>query len=204
MRALRRTWNRLLGSVTGRRRESDLVNEIEAHIQMQTEDNIRLGMSRRDARREAMLKFGGIEAAKEAYRDQRGLPQLETLIQDLRYALRGLRRNPGFTSIALLTLALGIGASTAIFSVMYAVLLRPLPYRDPAKLVMVWAWTKDSQRAFREDTTSYPDYQDWKTQSRRFEDFAFFIPKISNVSAGGSPEKIGGWFVRIMGQHGQG
>ncbi len=104
MKALHRIWNRIAGSVMGQRREKDLARELESHIQMQTEDNLRLGMPLEQAHREAVLKFGAIESAKESYRDQRGLPQLDLLMQDWRYGLRQFRRTPGFTAFALLAL----------------------------------------------------------------------------------------------------
>src|SRR5579862_8470965 len=134
MKPLRRAWNRLLGTVFGHRREADLADEIESHIQMQTEDNLRLGMAPAEARRAARLKFGGIDAAKETYREQRGFPLAGLLSRDLAYALRQLRHNPGFTTVVVLTLALGIGANTAIFSAMNAAMLRFLPVRDPHRL----------------------------------------------------------------------
>ena len=116
MKTIHRFLNRLIGSFTGRLREANLAEEMEAHVRMQAHDNIRSGMSPEEARRTAQLKFGGMELAKENYRDQRGLPQLDLLFQDVRHALRQFGRNPGFTTVVIVTLALGIGANTAVLS----------------------------------------------------------------------------------------
>ena len=108
--------------------------EIEEHLALQTADNIRAGLSPAEARRQAVLKFGAVEAIKERYRDQRGLPSVETLIQDTRHALRRLRMAPAFTIATVLTLALGIGATTSIFTLVHAVLLKSLPVANPGEL----------------------------------------------------------------------
>ena len=134
MRTLRRFFRRLTSWATTQQDEDRLRAEIEDHLDFQTAENVRAGLSPVEARRQAVLKFGGVEAIKESYRDQRGLPFLETLIQDTRHALRRLRRAPAFTIATILTLALGIGATTAIFTLVHAVLLKSLPVANPGEL----------------------------------------------------------------------
>jgi putative ABC transport system permease protein len=137
MRRFRAWFVRLGGLFSKQRRERELNEELESHLHMHIEDNLRAGMSHDEARRQVLLKLGGLEQAKESYRDRRGLPILDTLMQDVRYGLRQLRRSPGFTAVAVLTLALGIGANNAIFSLIDAVMLRMLPVEKAEELMQV-------------------------------------------------------------------
>jgi predicted permease len=134
MRAIRRVLRRLNSWTTTNQDEERLRAEIEEHLAAQTAENIRAGLPPDEARRQAVLKFGAVEATKESYRDQRGLPFIENLIKDLRHALRGLRKAPPFTITTVLTLALGIGATTSIFTLVHAVLLKSLAVANPGEL----------------------------------------------------------------------
>src|ERR1043166_8375838 len=137
MRRLRERTLRFGCLFNKRRKDGELDDEIESHLQLHIEDNLRLGMSAEEARRQAMIKLGGIESTKEAYRDQRGLPWIETFWQDVKFGARMLGKNPGFTSVAVLTIGLAIGANTVIFSLIDAVLLKSLPVKQPEQLVTV-------------------------------------------------------------------
>jgi hypothetical protein len=117
--------------------DRDLSDELAAHLEMHIADNLRAGMSPEEARRAALMKLGGMEQTKESIRDRRGFPFLESLLHDLRFTLRMLAEDPGFTAVAVFTLALGIGATTAIFSVLNAVMLQSMPVRNPQELVVL-------------------------------------------------------------------
>jgi predicted permease len=174
-----------------RRRDAELDEELCGHLASLTEENIRRGMAPEDARYAARREFGGIEQTKESYRDQRGLPLLETLTQDARYALRGLIKRPGFAMIALLTLALGIGVNTALFTIVHGVLFSPLPFRDPDRLVSLWE--RDVIDESPDNVVSGGDFLDWRRQATSFEQMALIGEDSANLSGDGGalPEAIG-------------
>ena len=173
MRALRAWAVRLAALFRGA--DDDFRDELESHLQLHIDDNLRAGMSPSEARRHAVIKLGGVQAVHERHRERRGLPALQHLGRDLRYAVRTLRRHPTFTIVTVLTLALGIGANTSIFTLVNAVLLNPLPYPHPERLAMVWA--TDLSRDQREMSSSYPDFEAWQQQARSFEGMAAFTSR---------------------------
>jgi predicted permease len=150
--------------------DREFERELATHIELLTEENVRRGMPPEEARRAARIRLGGQTQLKETNRELRGLPILETFFQDARFALRMLRKNPGFTAVAMLTLALGIGANTAIFSVVYAVLLKPLPYTNPEQLFT--AFQANTQQGIAETGCSYLNFEEWRAQNHVFSEMA--------------------------------
>jgi predicted permease len=179
---------RLKGTFGKTRRERELDAEVRAHIGALTEENIRRGMNEKDARYAARREFGGVEQTKEQYREQRSLPFLETLLQDIRFGARTLRKSPGFTIAAVLTLALGIGATTAIFSVVDAVLLQALPYHNSGRLMRV----REKLPKFFSGAAavSAPDIAVMARENRVFTSVAAFTSRKSNLSGAGAPERV--------------
>jgi putative ABC transport system permease protein len=187
MKTLRGWLARIAGGFSRKQREQQFAQEMESNLQMHIEDNLRAGMNSDEARRQALLKFGGFNTARDSYRRQSGLPFVETLMQDLRYGARTLRKSPGFTLVAVLTLALGIGANTAIFSVINAVLLKPLPFKDPSRLVQLW----ETEPAPGNFPLTGPDYLDWQAQNTTLESSALYSWQRSfNASSSGEAQPV--------------
>src|SRR5262249_15640405 len=145
--------------------------ELDAHLAMATEAHLRRGLTPDQARRAAQLELGGVAQLHEAHRDERGLPRLESLLQDLRYARRTLRRDPGYTLFAILIIGLGIGAAATVFSVINALLLRPLPFHEAARLVWI---ANDSGDPGREYKTQPQHYLDLQVQNHAFAELAAY------------------------------
>jgi putative ABC transport system permease protein len=180
MRRLRALLLRLRETLSPR--PDDFAAEIDSHLQLHIDDNLRAGMTPDEARRHALICLGGPAQTQERYRDQHGIPALDALRQDLVSAVRVLRKNPGFAATAILTLALGIGANSAIFSLVNATLLRPLPFRDPDRLVMIFA--TDGRRGIRFDEATYPDFVDWRNQNRTFDSMGAYANRSLALSVG--------------------
>jgi MacB-like periplasmic core domain len=185
---------RLRGLFFRQRLERDLEEEIRSHLEMQIEENVGQGMSPDAARQAALRKFGGVAHVKEVYRDRLSLPAIETAFQDLRYGLRMLRKSPGWTAVMCATLALGIGLSTAIFSLAYGILLRSLPYPDPDRLVALHNNSSNPAAAgIPRLGACSADWEDWRAQSRLFEEIALTRMVTSfNLTGDGRPERVVG------------
>jgi putative ABC transport system permease protein len=169
------------------RMESELDRELRFHLEQQISDNLAAGMSPVEARRHALIKLGGIDRVKEEVRDVRWETQVENFFRDVHFALRDLRKDRRFAVVAILVLALGIGASTAIFSVVNAALLRPLPYRDPARLV----WADEFIPHFNDSMVPNPEFTNWSTNNHTFEVMlAYGGGADSNLTGAGEPERI--------------
>lgn len=190
-KSLRASFQRLSGFFRRPQRDAEFAAELESHLQLHIEDNLRAGMTPEAARRNALLKLGGVEQTKESYRRRRGLPVLEGLLHDLRFGFRSLLKSPGSTSAVVIALALGIGASTAMFTVVRSVLLRPLPFKDPNRLIRLYEHTTDDKFAYNDVAAGV--FAAWKKQSHSFSDLAIYSAGAEyNLSgtSGQLPEKV--------------
>jgi putative ABC transport system permease protein len=165
--------------------DQELDDELRDHLERKTEECVAQGMTREEALRRARLELGGVEKVKEECRDVR-INCIQDLVQDVRFGLRMLRKSPGFTSVAILTLALSIGANTAIFSIVNAALLRPLPYPDSERLVTLWMTEHNPGLG----PVSDPDYAEWKSQNKVFVEMAAFHADTKNLTGYGTPERL--------------
>src|SRR5580692_11146973 len=202
MRELRVLGMRLRGMFRTDHADAELAAELESHLQLHVDDNLRAGMTEEEARRQALIRLGGIEPTKQAWLERHGLPWLETLWQDLVFALRMLKKNPGFAAVAILTVALGVGANTAIFSVIKTVLFAPLPYKDPSRIVALW--TANPRRGDQPVASSPGDFAAWKQSSGVFEDLAPSYDNERTLTGQGSPQFLIGYavsanYLRILG-----
>jgi len=170
------------------RLDHDLDEELRSHIEMRAVDNLAAGMSPEEARFEAQKRFGNTTLLKEDTRNTDIVTWLDEAARDFRHSLRILQRSPGFTAVAVLTLALGIGANTALFSVIDSVLLHPLPYQNPDSLVMVWE--TNSQHPNPHNTVSPPNFLDWQTRNTVFSSMAYIFDERDNLTGNGDPEEV--------------
>lgn len=171
--------------------DADFAAELESHIAMHTADNVRLGLTPEEARRTALIRLGGAEQARQVYRERSRLPFLETLAQDVAYGLRVLRKNPSFALITIFTLALGIGANTALFSIVNSVLLHPLPYPHPDELVAV----HESKANFDQGSISYPNFRDWQRNNKTLAALAISHQRRFTLTGTGDAERVPGDYV---------
>src|SRR4051812_23685417 len=179
MRTLRRLLNQLSSWTRTEQDEQRLQAEIEEHLALQTAENLRAGSSPLEARRQAVLKFGAVESVRESYRDQKGLPFVETVLQDSRHALRRLRKAPAFTIATVLTLALGIGATTSIFTLVHAVMLKSLSVANPDQLYRLGKETRccywgDYSQDKEFSIVSYDLYKHLRNNTKGFAELAAF------------------------------
>ena len=197
LRGLRVAWQRAAAFVRREHHDREFDVELSTHLEMSRAEYERRGLTPEEARRAALLALGGAQRTRELHRDTRGLPRLETVLQDVRYALRNIRRNPAFSLTAILILALGIGANTLVFSVVDAVLLRPLPFEDPDRLVWI---ANDSPRSAEAGLSGASSLvmvlEEWQRRATSFDALtgynAFFGYSSAKLSGGGDPERVAG------------
>jgi len=186
------TFSLRLRSLLKRRRvEEELSDELRFHMEKLIEEKVAHEMTGEEARYAALRELGGVEQIKEECRDMRRLKYIESFVQDVRYGLRMLAKNPGFTAVAVITLALGIGANTAVFSIVDAVLLRPLPYKDPHRLVVVWQ-AQPGRFGSSESFDSFRDFEEWRHSSRSFEQIEAltWARAGANLTWRGKPQRV--------------
>src|SRR5215467_32751 len=192
MRPIKATWRRVREVFGARLLNRELDEELAAHLELHIDDNLRAGMSPAEARRQALIKLGGLEQTKDSYRGTAGLHFLETLVQDVHFAVRSLRKAPGFTSIAVLTLALGIGANIAVFSIVNRLLLRPLPFPDSGRLV--WFTGNHGQGGLSPTTYNVGSYEEYAKHAQSFEEVtcyqAFWGSSEYNMTGHGEPRHV--------------
>ena len=191
MRRLRALWLRLRGLSGTCPLKDEIAAELESHVQMHIDDNLRSGMTPEEARRRALIRLGGMEQTQQAWRERSTLPWFEYLMQDLRFAVRQLRKSPGFTAVVIITLALGIGVNTALFSIVNTVLLHPIALPRPSELVAVDA----AKPNFATGSISYPNFRDWQRDNRSFSALAVFRHHGFLLAGAGESERLHGDYL---------
>ena len=200
-----RAWISRVGGLFGKeRRERELSAELRSHLELHVEDNLRVGMTPEEARRHAVLKLGGVEQTKERFREQRGLPFLDVFFQDLRFAARMFLKNPGLTAVAVLTIALGIGANSTIFSFVSGVLLRTPPLPDAGRAMVISSINPKSVWGADRYPVSALDFLDWRAQSSSFSSMAAASFDDVTLAGGNAPERLSAArvsadYFRVMG-----
>ncbi|MGA9672299.1 MAG: ABC transporter permease [Terracidiphilus sp.] len=191
MRTLRAFLYRTFGLFRPSPADAEFAAELETHVAMHTADNIRLGLAPAEARRQALIRLGGAEQIRQAHRERSRLPLFETLAQDVAYGFRVLRKNPSFALITIFTLALGIGANTALFSIVNSVLLNPLPYPHPDELVAV----HESKANFDQGSIPYPNFRDWQRDNKTLAALAISHQRRFTLTGAGDAERVPGDYV---------
>lgn len=190
MKSVRAFFLRVFGVFASRRSDRDIAAELESHVQMHIDDNLRAGMTLVEARRRAMIALGSMEGTKEAVRDRRGLPVFESLVRDVRYGARSLIKTPGFTLAAIVILGLGIGVNTAIFTIVNAVVLKPLPFADSDRIMRIWHTPPPGLFASKTFSLSPANFIDWDTQNQVFEHMAIYRTGRQILTGQGDPEAV--------------
>lgn len=193
---MNKSWLRLKSIFCRASLDRDLNDEVAFHLAMREQQNRLAGIGPEEARYAANRQFGNTTSLKERTREMWAFGSIESLWQDLRFSVRMLRKNPAFTAVAVLTLALGIGANTAIFSVVYAALLRPLPYTEPSRLITMSEVRPQTDLSVQQQAqfwnSSYPDFLDWSRQSHAFQSLAGFSGDGFVLRTSGEPRLIAG------------
>jgi len=193
MKKLRALWMRLRGVTRAQQEQAEFDAELDSHVAMHTEDGVRAGLTEAEARRRALIRLGGAEQTRQAHRERRTLPWLETLLRDITYAARTLGKHPGVTAAAVLSIGLGIGANATIFSMVSRFVLRPAPMGDPTTLLSIYMVPRGEPCC---NSFSLPLYNDLRDQAQSFSGVAAFNEEIpASISGSGEPERVWGQAV---------
>ncbi|HEX4913928.1 MAG TPA: permease prefix domain 1-containing protein, partial [Vicinamibacterales bacterium] len=190
MRSVRAWMMRVFGVFGSHRAERELSAELESHLQLHIDDNIRAGMTPHEARRRAIIALGGVERTKEEYRDRRGLPAFESFVRDMRHGARALLKSPGFATAGIVILGLGIGVNSAIFTVVNAVVLKPLPFPDAGRVMRLWQTPPQTLFTDPVFAISPANFIDWEQQNQSFERIAIYRGGRMTLTGNGEPDAV--------------